>query len=128
VLASRQGGLFFAPYVRDSRGTGRFPPAVRLRASLLGLAVGEMTIANAEHFGHVLELSVEWGFLLRPVARSLLREAEVLGPQASWKHLTWRVPAADADARAFASSLGFQPVSTSGDEVVFERTIAAASP
>jgi hypothetical protein len=127
VLALRHGGLLFGPFVPDTRGTGRFPPAVRLRASLLGLALGEMTIANAERFGHVLELSVEWGFMLRPVARRLLHEAEVLGPQASWKHLTWRMPAADAAARALASSLGFQPVSTSGDEVVFERTIVDAS-
>jgi hypothetical protein len=123
VLASRRGGLIYGPFVHDTRGTGRFPPAVRLRASVLGLQLGELTIANAERFGHVLELEVGWAWLLLPVARCLLREAERLGPEALWKHLAWRLPAADAGALAFASSLGFQPVSTTGDEVELQRPI-----
>ena len=127
MLASRRGGLFYGPFVPDTRGTGRFPPAVRIRASLLGFPLGEMTIANAERFGHVLELEVGWRFLLQPVARCLMREADGLGSQASWRHLAWRLPAADADARALASRLGFQAVGTAGDEVELQRPIGDAS-
>lgn len=107
----------------DTRGTGRFPPAVRIRASLLGVQLGELTIENGERFGRVLNLSVGWPWLFRLVAGSLVREAEALGPQATWKHLAWQLPPKDAEARSFARSLGFQPVSTAEDEVLFQRPI-----
>jgi hypothetical protein len=70
---------------------------------------------------------VGWAWLLLPVARCLVREAERLGPEALWKHLAWRLPAADAGARALASWLGFQAVGTAGDEVELQRPIGDAS-
>lgn len=126
MLAGRHGGVFYRPFVRDTTGSGRFPPAVRIRASVLCFPIGELTITNAERFGHVLDLSVGWPWPSGPVASCLVREAEALGPQAAWTHLAWRLPPADASARAFARSLGFQPVSAAEDEVLFQRPIGAA--
>lgn len=123
VLASRHGGVLFGPFVPDTRGTGRFPPAVRIKASLLGVQLGELTLENAERFGRVLDLSVGWPWLSRPVAGCLVREAEALGPQAAWSHLAWQVPASDASARSLARSLGFRPVSAAEDEDLFQRPI-----
>jgi hypothetical protein len=123
VLASRKGGMTYGPFVRDARGTGRFPPAVRILASVWGLSVGELLIANGPNVGDVLELRVDWAWLREPVARCLVREADALGSQASWKQLSWRLRAGDEQARAMASALGFQPVASEGDDVVFERPI-----
>ena len=115
--------MLFGPFVPDPRGTGRFPPAVRIKASLLGVRLGELTIANAEHFGRVLDLSVDWPWLSGPVAACLVREAEALGPHAAWRHLAWQIPASDPSARSFARSLGFRPVSAAEDEDSFQRPI-----
>src|SRR5687768_2161876 len=123
VLASRQGGIFFGPFVPDTRGTGRFPPAVRLRASLLGVSLGELTIANDHLFGRVLDLSLQTSWLSRPVAASLVREAAALGPQAAWRCLSWELPSSDRAARSFAHALGFRPVSADAEEKRFERPI-----
>jgi len=123
VLAPRNGGLFFRPFVRDTSTRHRFPPAVTLRASVLGLSVGEMTIANDDHFGRVLDLAVAWPWAVRPVALRLMREAEALGPQGEWKYLAWRLGAGDVKTRALATWLAFQPVSSRADEELFERPI-----
>jgi hypothetical protein len=123
VLAHRNRGLFLRPFVRDTSTRCRFPPAVTLRASVLGLPVGELTIANGDHFGRVLALSVAWPWPVRPVALRLMREAAALGPQAQWNQLAWWLDAGDAKTRALATSLGFQPVSPRADEVLFERLI-----
>lgn len=126
MLAARHGGVFYRPYVPDTTGSGRFPPAVRIRASLLCFPLGELTIANGERFGRVLDLSVGWPWLFQLVAGCLVREAEALGPQAAWKHLAWELPPKDAEARSFARSLGFQPVSAAEDEVLFQLPIGKA--
>jgi hypothetical protein len=123
VLTPRHGGLFFRPFVRDTSGRYRFPPTVTLRASVLGLPVGEMTIANGGHFGRVLYLSISWPWPVRPVALRLMREAEALARQAEWKHLAWRLGTDSAKTRALATWLAFQPVSPTADEVLFERPI-----
>jgi hypothetical protein len=92
IWALRNGGLSLGPFVRDTTTRHRFPPAVCLKASVLGLAVGEMTIANEDHFGRVLDLSVGRLWPKRLVARRLVREAESLGRQAEWTHLDWQLP------------------------------------
>lgn len=126
VMAVRSGGLFSGPFIPDTSTRHRFPPAVTLRASVLGLPAGELTIANADHFGRVLDLSVTWPWPVRPVAVRLMREAEALGRQAEWRHLAWRLEAGDAKRRALATWLAFKPVSPTGDEGLFERPLGHA--
>jgi len=126
VMALRNGGLFSGPFIPDSSTRHRFPPAVTLRASVLGLPVGELTIANGDRFGRVLDLSVSWPWPARPVAVRLMQEAEALGRQAEWKHLTWRPADGDAKERALATWLAFKPVSSAADEGLFERSLGDA--
>ena len=127
VMAVRSGGLFSGPFIPDNSTRHRFPPAVTLRASVLGLPAGELTIANADHFGRVLDLSVAWPWPVRPVALRLMREAEALGRQAEWRHLAWRLDAGDAKRRALATWLAFKPVSPTADEGLFERPLGCAN-
>ena len=123
VLAARHGGMIFGPFVPDTRGSGRFPPAVRLRATLFGVPLGEMTVANEQTSGRVLDFSIGSSWLARPVAAALVREAGDLAPQAGWDSLCWDLPSGAAPVRALARWLGFRPVSAAGDEPRFERPI-----
>ena len=127
VLASRQGGVFFGPFVPDTRGSGRFPPAVRLRATLFGVPVGELTVANEHGRGRVLDLSIGSSWLARTIAAALIQEAAVLASQAAWESLCWELPGRDASLRALARSLGFRPVSADSEELRFERPIGTSA-
>ncbi len=128
VMALRNGGLFSGPFVPDTSGRHRFPPAVTLRASVLGLPLGELTIANRDHYGRVLDLSVSWRWPVRPVARRLMAEAEALGRQAEWKHLAWRVAADDVKTRTLAAELAFRPArSADEDGDALERPLSGES-
>jgi hypothetical protein len=89
---------------------------VRLRASLLGIPLGELTIGNDRQFGRVLDLSIGSSWLSRTVAATLVQQALALAGQADWRSLLWELPPADPEARAFARWLGFQPCSDDADE------------
>ena len=127
VLASRHGGVFFGPFVPDTRGGGRFPPAVRLRATLFGVPMGELTVANEHGRGRVLDLSIGSSWLARAIAAALVREAATLAPQAAWESLLWDLPRRDDSLVRLARSLGFRPVSAEAEELRFERPIASSA-
>jgi hypothetical protein len=127
ILAARQGGVFFGPFVPDTRGSGRFPPAVRLRATLFGVPLGELTLANEHTTGRVVDLSIGSSWLAHRIALSLILEAAALAPQAGWESLCWELPSEAASVGALARALGFRPMSAAPDELRFERPLRGSA-
>jgi hypothetical protein len=77
---------------------------VRLRATLFGVPVGELTVANEHGRGRVLDLSIGSSWLARAVAAALIQEAAALASQAAWEALCWELPGRDDSLRALARS------------------------
>jgi len=123
VLAPQHGGLFWRPLAPDSSGRGRFPRRVRLKASLLSLSMGELTIESTGPLARVDEVMVVFpGSPIAIVAR-LLEAAEDLAREASWTQMWWRLGPEEQQARRLAWQLGFRPVSSGAEGILFHRPL-----
>jgi hypothetical protein len=111
LLVPTAGGLSSRPFVRDTTDRARFPPRIRLEATLLGASLGVLEMTSGEGVGRIRHLRV--GRLLpgEVVAGRLLSETERVAPLASWKRLEWDVPADQGQpaSRAWAERQGFAP-------------------
>ena len=123
VLAPQHGGLFWRPLARDTSGRGRFPRCVRLEARVLSLSIGALTITSAGQLGHVGDVMVAFPGSPCAIVTRLFEAAEGLAGEASWTQLWWRLGPEDQEARRLAWGLGFRPVSSEADGIMFHRSL-----
>jgi hypothetical protein len=124
LLVPTMGGLSARPFVPDTTDRSRFPPRIRLEATLLGARVGALDMSTENGDGHIRQLSVSGVWPRGAVATRLLQETERVARLASWTRLTWELPADDPTTRTLARACGFDEVAAEGD-VLFQKLLAS---
>ena len=123
VAVPHWGGVFERPFSPDRSRRGRFPPVVRLQATVAGVNLGTLEILSARDAGRIGALSIRWILPAKMVAMRLFQEAESLAPLAGWKHLEWRMAGEDSASHGLAGSTGFRRLKHEGPEVVLQRSL-----
>jgi hypothetical protein len=123
VAVPHWGGVFERPFSPDRSRRGRFPPVVRLQATVAGVNLGTLEILSARDAGRIGALGIRWILPAKMVAMRLFQEAESLAPLAGWKHLEWRMAGEDSASHGLAGSTGFRLLKHEGPEVVLQRSL-----
>ncbi len=126
VLVPQWGGISQRPFVPDRAHRARFPPLIRLRATLLGLRMGELEVADAGGAGTVQALTLRYRWMRERVAARLFGGLLELAPRAVWERLLWRGAPGDRQLSQLAQALGFRPAQSADDAITFELNLVDA--
>jgi hypothetical protein len=119
LLVPSAGGLSSRPFVPDTTDRGRFPPRIRLTASLLGISLGTLELSGKDGIGRILNLSVRSEWPRTSVAARLLEETERVARIATWSLLEWELPPEETKLRAKAQQRGF----TGADDGLLQKPL-----
>jgi hypothetical protein len=117
------GGISERPLAPDRTERSRFPPRVRLQATLLGIQMGELEVASAGGAGRVRALVLRHGWMKERVMARLLGGLLQLAPLAPWERLLWRLDPGEQRLSRLARALEFRPASSASDAILFERSL-----
>jgi hypothetical protein len=118
-LVPTAGGLSARPFAPDATDRGRFPPRIRLEATLLGASMGVLDMRGENGVGHILNLSVHGPWPRGAVVGCLMRETEEVARLAGWNLVVWELPSEETGQRAWAQSHGF----TAADQGFFQKSM-----
>jgi hypothetical protein len=119
LLVPSAGGLSSRPFAPDTTDRGRFPPRIRLKASLLGISLGTLEVSGKNGVGRILDLSVPVSWPRTSVAARLLEETERVARIATWSLLQWELPPGETKLRAKARQGGF----TEADDGLLQKPL-----
>ena len=105
----------------------RVPPLIRLRATLLGLRMGELDVGDAGGAGQVQALALRPAWMEERVAARLFAGLGRLGPVVVWERLLWRLDPGDRRLRALAQAAGFRLTSRTDAALTFELDLRGTS-
>jgi hypothetical protein len=123
LLVPTAGGLSARPFVPDRSDRGRFPPQIRLEATLLGLPVGRLDMIGDHGVGRIVHLSVRRSWPREAAASRLLDEVEGVARLAGWKLVVWDPAPEENSTRAWAEQHGFSAV----DEGLLQKPLPEAA-
>ena len=106
VLVPTANGLSARPFVPDTTDRGRFPPRIRLEATLLGTSVGVLDMSSENGVGHILNLRVRGAWPHGSTAARLLQETERVARLAAWNLVVWELTAEQTEPRTWAQGQG----------------------
>jgi hypothetical protein len=124
LLVPIAGGLSARPFVPDTSDRGRFPPQIRLEASLLGLPVGRLDLSGEDGVGRIVHLSVRRAWPHEPAASRLLDEVESVARLAGWKLVVWDPAPEQKSTLTWAEEHGFSAV----DDGLLQKPLPQAAP